>query len=73
MLHLNTLMARQVFLEGLKKVLHPGEFEVLMRRAQRKAARADKRRLRHQSYPYASERQNARYARQIAAGQLKFT
>lgn len=24
-------------------------------------------------YPYSSDRQNARYARQIASGQLKFT
>lgn len=72
MRHMNALIARESFFESLKKVLRPGEFEVLMRRMQRKAQRADKREIRNTSYGYSSTRQNARYARQLAAGQLKF-
>jgi hypothetical protein len=35
--------------------------------------RAPKRRRTGKTYPFSSKRQNDRYARQIAAGKLKFT
>jgi hypothetical protein len=72
MLHLNGLVAREAFFESLKKVLRPGEFQFLMRRIKRQARRARNRQIRHASFPYSSDRQNARYARQLAAGQLRF-
>jgi hypothetical protein len=72
LLHLNALNAREMFFESLKKALRPGDFAFLMRRLQRQKKRARTRRIRNASYPYSSDRQNERYARQIAAGQLKF-
>jgi hypothetical protein len=72
MLHMNALIAREMFLESVKAALRPGQFEFLMRRARRQANRAQRRSMRHASYPYSSDRQHARYARQMAAGQLRF-
>lgn len=72
MLHMNAMLSREAFFESLKKTLRPGQFQALMRKMQRQAERASKRQKLHASYPYSSDRQHARYARQLAAGQLKF-
>lgn len=70
--HVNVLNVRQAFFERLKQILAPNDFAALLRKLKRKRDRAEKRARRAATYPYSSTRQNARYARQIKAGQLKF-
>jgi hypothetical protein len=70
--HMNGLIAREQYFERLALLLGPEDFERLIRRQRRRRDRAEKRARRHAAFPYASTRQNARYARQIAAGQLRF-